>query len=49
MPRQNDLDKPWTDDICQDPELSLSGSWRMSSAHGLSRSLIEVAGNLKDI
>jgi len=36
-------------DICQDPENDSSGSWRMSSAHGLSRSLIEVTGNLKHI
>jgi hypothetical protein len=40
MPRQNDLDKPWADDICQDPESDISGSWHMSSAHGLPRSLI---------
>ena len=49
MPRQNDLDKPWADDIHQDPENDSSGSWCMSSAHGLSRSLIEVTGNLKHI
>jgi len=49
MPRQSDLDKPWADDIRQDPENDSSGSWRMSSAHGLSRSQIEVTGNLKHI
>ena len=49
MPKQSDLDKPWADDMCQDPESDSSGSWHMSSAYGLSRSLIEVTENLNNI